>query len=45
MHSITHGTILSQDMKEYAPISSHHQSKSLPITQSRSANDNPTRNI
>jgi len=39
MYSITHGTILSQVMKEYAPIVSHHQSKSLSTTQSRSEND------
>jgi len=37
MHSITHGTILSQVMKECAPIVSHH--KSLSITQSHSEND------
>jgi len=39
MHSITDGTILSQVTKECAPIVSHHQSKSLLITQSRSEND------
>jgi len=39
MHSITHGIILSQLMQEYAPIVSHHQRKSLSITQSHSEND------
>ena len=34
-----YGTILSQVMKEYAPIISHHWSKSLSITRSRSEND------
>jgi len=34
-----YGTILSQVIKEYVPVASHHQSKSLPITQSRSEND------
>jgi len=27
------GTTLSQVIKEYAPVVSHHQSKSLPITK------------
>ena len=32
-HPISHGTILSQFIKEYAPVISHHQSTSLLITK------------
>jgi len=41
MNNIPHhiGTILSQAIKEYAPVVSHHQGKSLPITHSRSENN------
>ena len=30
----TLGTILSEVIEEYAPVVSHHQSKSLPVTKS-----------
>ena len=32
-HPFFHGTILSQVIKEYAPVTTHHQSKSLLITK------------
>ena len=38
-HPISHGTILSQVIQEYAPVIAHHQSKSLPITKSLADSD------
>ena len=34
LHTLFHGIILSQVIEEYAPVISHHQSKSLLITKS-----------
>ena len=39
-HRTSHGTILSQVIKEYAPVVSNHQSKSLMITKSLAGSDN-----